>query len=259
MRKIRRLVQCLVAGTVVAFPISVVLTADAESVPQVIQVLKVNGKARYSSDNTTWHSLKKGDVIQPAALIQTAEKSTVDLQLCEQGAAQTSIDAPNGSIRTPDELRANTIRLFENSVLDISKVTVDRTNSGEVLETQLDLRSGRIMGGVRKSSTASKYEIKFLKGVAGVRDGVYLMNSSGELDVLYGTAIVVSEGADGSTPVKVVGANHQFDPGTGEVTEIRSPLPVEPMATTRKPAAAPAASPNPPQQGPGFGGALRKF
>ncbi len=233
--------------------------AGAEPVPQVIQVLRIKGQARYSSDNKTWHSLKKGEVLQSGTMIQTAEKSAVDLQLGDWGAAPTLIDVPNGSLRTPEELKANTVRLYENSVLDIGKLTSDRTGTGEVSETQLDLRAGQIMGGVRKSSTASRYEIKCLKGVAGVRGGVYLMNSSGELDVLYGMAIIALQAADGSTPVKMVAANQQFDPGTGLVTEIQTPLPIEPLATNPKPEVSPASPPSPPFQGAGLGGALRKF
>lgn len=248
----------LVAGAFVT-PLGLAVQAYAETVPQVVQVVQIKGQARYSSDNRTWHSLKKGDVLQAEVVIQTAGKSTLDLQLSDWGAAPTLIDAPNGSLRTPEELKANTVRLFENSVLDIGKLTSDRTGTGEVSETQLDLRAGRIMGGVRKSSVASRYEIKCLKGVAGVRGGVYLMNSSGELDVLYGMAIIALSVADGSTPAKMVAANHQFDPGTGLVTEIQTPLPIEPLAANPKPVTSPASPSTPPFQGAGLGGALRKF
>ena len=242
--------------------------AGAEPVPQVIQVLQVRGQARYSNDNKTWHSLKKGEVLQPGSMIQTAEKSTVDLQLGDPVAAPASIDGPNGVLRTPEELKANIVRLYENSVLDVGKLTSERSAAGEVSETQLELRAGKIMGGVRKSSTASLYEIKFLKGVAGIRGGVYLMNSSGEVNVLYGTAMIALEAADGSMPVKLVAANHQFDPGTGLVTEIRSPLPVEPLGANPRPAvaavapstpASPASPISPAFQGSGMGGSLRKF
>jgi len=93
-----------------------------------------------------------------------------------------------------------------------------------------------------------------------VRDGVYLMKSTGELDVLYGTTMIALEAADGSTSVKTVAANHQFDPGTGIVGEIHSPLPVEPLAMNPKPVRASAVPPtNPTFQGAGFGGSLRKF
>ena len=81
----------------------------------------------------------------------------------------------------------------------------------------------------------------------------------GKLDVLYGMALIALQVADGSTPVKMVSANHQFDPGTGLVTEIRSPLPVEPLVANPKPEASPASPSRPPFQGAGLGGALRKF
>lgn len=257
MRKIHHLGRGLIAIAVVILSFSVAMPAGAEEVQQVIQVVQVKGQARFSSDNKTWHSLKKGEILQPDALIQTAGKSSVDLQLGDQNVAPATIDAPNGLIRTPEELKANTIRLYENSVLDIGKLTSNRTDSGEVSDTQLDLRAGRMMGGVRKSSAASQYEIKFVNGVAGIREGVFVMKSSGQMDVLYGIAMVALEAADGSTPVKVVATNHQFDPATGLVTEISSSLPVE--SSNPKPGTTPAAPLVSPSPGTGMGGAMRKF
>jgi hypothetical protein len=255
MRKIHGLTWGLVAIAVVILPFGVAMPAGAEGIQQVVQVVQVKGQARFSNDNKTWHTLKKGEILQPDVMIQTAGKSMVDLQLGDQDAAPGPIDTPNGLIRTPEELKANTIRLYENSVLDIGKLTSNRSGTEEVSDTQLDLRAGRMMGGVRKSSSASRYEIKVLNGVAGVREGVFVMNSSGEVAVLYGMAIIALEAADGSTPVKIVGANHQFDPGTGLVTEMRSSMPVEP--SNPKPETTPAAPLVSPS--PGMGGALRKF
>lgn len=245
---------------VVVLPIGLAMPAGAEGIPQGIQVLQIKGQARFSNDKQTWHSLKKGEILQPGAMIQTAGKSTVDLQLSDRSSAPIPIDASKSLLRTLEESKANTIRLYENSVLDIGKLTVDRTDAGEVSDTQLDLSAGRMMGAVRRSSSASRYEIKFLNGVAGVREGIFVMNSSGEMDVLNGTAIIALEAADGSTPVKIVAANHQYDPGTGLVTEIRSSsssMPIEP--SNAKPAAMPAAPLVAPNPGTGMGGSLRKF
>ncbi len=254
MRKSRQLALGLVGTAVVFLSFGLAMTAGAEAVPQVIQVLQVKGQARYSSDDKTWHPLKKGEILQPGVMIQTAGKSTVDLQLGDQNAAPIPMDAAKSLLQTLEELKVNTIRLYENSVLDIGKLTSNRTDTGEVTDTQLDLSVGHMMGGVRKSSSASRYEIKFRNGVAGVREGIFVMKSSGEVDVFYGMAVIALEAADGSTPVKTVTANQQFDPGTGLVTEMRS-QPVEPsnpkLGTSP---AAPLVLPS-----PGMGGSLRKF
>jgi len=258
MRRIHFVAPWFAAVFVIALFFGVPCQAKAEGVPQVVRVLQVKGHARCSTDNKTWQPLKKDDVLPPGVMIQTAPKSAVDLQLGDENAAPTSIDSPNGGIATPEELKANTIRVYENSVLTVGALASVR--AGETSETQLDLRTGRIMGAVRKTATASRYEIKFSKGVAGIRNGVYLLNSSGLLDVLYGTALVALESADGS-PVKMVTANQQFDPGTGAVQEIRNPLPIEPLGptpTNSSPSPAPAKPPQP-FQGQGMGGSLRKF
>ncbi len=259
MRRICYFIGRLTIAAIIILPFGLTAPVNAETVPQAVQVLRVKGHARYSVDNKTWQPLKKGDVLPPTVMIQTAAKSTVDIQPGDENAAPTSIDADSGSIRAPDELKANTIRVYENSVLDIAKLTSDRANAAEVSETQLDLRAGRMMGAVRKSPNASRYEIKFLNGVAGVRDGVYILSSSGSLDVLYGTTIVVLEAADGSSPAKIVTANHQFDPATGVVAEIHSPLPVESPETNSGEAASARPVAPVPFQGPGMGGSLRKF
>jgi hypothetical protein len=253
MRKLSPSIGQLVIAAIILMPFAVTPSLCAETVPQVIQVLRVKGHARFSTDNKTWQPLKKGEVLPPGVLIQTGERATVDLQPGDEGAAPTSIDSANGGVRPTGELTADTIRLYENSVLEITKLMADRTDAGRISETQLDLRNGRLLGAVRKSSAASRYEIKFSRGVAGVRDGTYILNASGALDVLYGTTFVAMEAADG---VKIVTANHQFDPATGLVSDIQSPLPVEPSDEKPKAYGPVAAKPF---QGAGMGGALRKF
>lgn len=255
MRRISLSIGQLAVAAIILTPFAFARPVCAETVPQVVQVLRVKGHARFSTDNKTWNPLKKGQVLPPGVLIQTGERATVDLQPGDEGAAPTSIDSANGGVRPTAELTADTIRLYENSVLDITKLMADRTDAGRVSETQLDLRSGRLMGAVRKSSAASRYEIKFSSGVAGVRDGTYILNASGALDVLYGTTIIAMEAAD----AKIVTANHQFDPATGLVSEIQSPLPVEPSDEKPKEQSASGPVAATPYHGAGLGGALRKF
>jgi hypothetical protein len=67
----------------------------------------------------------------------------------------------------------NVVRLMENTLLGIDRLTSLQTGAEEVTDTELNLRGGRILGNVKKLSTASKYEIKLPSGVAGIRGTFY--------------------------------------------------------------------------------------
>jgi hypothetical protein len=74
--------------------------------------------------------------------------------------------------------------------LAIDKLTAEDTGTDMVTETQLDLRAGRITGSVKKLSAASRYEIKFPTGVAGIRGTLYSITSGGVVQVGLGSVVV---------------------------------------------------------------------
>jgi hypothetical protein len=171
--------------------------AGAESIPQVVQVVKVEGNAQYSTDGHTWQTLHQGDILKPGAVIRTAEKSIVDVVLGEEGTAGGNFKGPNllnmpnagggggagaggggggGAGGASDTEKANIVRIFQSTVLGVDKLTVERTGVDEVSDTQLDLRAGQIMANVKKLSAQSKYEIKVPNGVAGIR-GSWVLGS----------------------------------------------------------------------------------
>ena len=61
----------------------------------------------------------------------------------------------------------NIVRLWENTLMGVDKLTEMHTGADVVTETQLDLKAGHITGSVKKMSAASKYEVKMPNGVAG--------------------------------------------------------------------------------------------
>lgn len=109
---------------------------------------------------------------------------------------------------------------MENSYLGIDKLLVENTGTDMMAETQLDLRAGQIMGNVKKLSASSKYEIKIPNGVAGIRGTTYLISSSGVVEVLSGSVLIVIVAADGTMNQYVVTAGNSFDPSTGLITPI---------------------------------------
>ena len=64
-------------------------------------------------------------------------------------------------------------------------------------------------------SAASRYEVKIPNGVAGIRGTFYWLSSSGVVNVVTGSVIVVTVGANGKVTEKVVTAGFSYYPLTG--------------------------------------------
>lgn len=187
-------------------------------------VLRVSGDARYSTGDNQWHTLREGDIVQPGTVLQTASKSSVDIVLYNEfvslgqqalGGAPTSLNFHPGG-----EATVNVVRLYENTVLGVDKLSSMQTGADKVTETQLDLRAGKIFGSVKKMFGASKYEIKYPNGVAGVRGTVYFMEASGNVSVYSGSVVEAFTGPNGTTSTETVGQGFKFDPTTGQLTNI---------------------------------------
>jgi hypothetical protein len=209
---IQKTVVCALA---LAFAFSVV----AETKQVTAKVTRIKGSARFSTDNNTWQALKVGHTLASGAVIQTAANSYVDLLL---GQEPPIVRAPRvGEYLTYSPLgEEDTLRIYEDSVLALDKLTSTKTGADVVKETQLDLRSGTVFGKVRKLSSASKYEVKLPSGVAGIRGTIYTINAQGVLSVLTGSVVLAYVGPDGSVITQVVNAGWQFDPRTGQLTPI---------------------------------------
>lgn len=229
MRTIHSSFQRLMAGAVAMVVIGLATQAMADTSSQVVaKVIRVKGLARFSTDNKTWQTVKLGDIINPGSVLQTSDKAIVDLLLGQRSAGIPTTLSGGGSsssamLYSPEEATANVVRVFESSVLGIDKLISQQTGADTVEDTQLDLRAGRILGNVKKLSAASKYEVKIPNGVAGIRGTVYMISSSGVVDVLAGSVVIAVVGADGTVVTKVVSSWHHYDPMTGLLTEIAPP------------------------------------
>jgi hypothetical protein len=238
MKKTDKFARKALAGMVALGMVVAAARAGAESIPQVVQVVKVEGSAQYSTDGKTWQTLHQGDVLKSGAVIRTAERSLVDVTLGEPEASGSAITGP-GLLNMPagggagvgaggggggggasDTETANIVRIFESTVLGVDKLTLDRTGVDEVSETQLDLRAGQIMGNVKKLSAQSKYEIKLPNGVAGIRGSKYVWSSSGVGGTLDGDVRVAWVGGNGAVQIFDVPSKQKFDSGTGQVVTI---------------------------------------
>ena len=90
--------------------------------------------------------------------------------------------------------------------MGLDKLTLTDTGADTVVEVQLNLPEGTILGNVGKLSAASKYEVKVPNGVAGIRGTRYRISSTGYTVVLDGTVVFVYVPPQGQpTPYTLVG------------------------------------------------------
>lgn len=180
-------------------------------------VVRLKGAARYSNGDNVWQPIKAGTMLKSGSLIQTAAKSYVDIVLGEVTGTSHRAVAGN-QISYQPKAEQDVVRINEDTVLALDKLTVMDTGADQVTETQLDLRSGKVFGTVKKLSAASRYEIKLPNGVAGVRGTIYTISSDGVGQVLVGSVVISWIAPDGSPMTQTVNSGFQFDARTGLVT-----------------------------------------
>src|SRR5262249_59396006 len=92
-------------------------------------------------------------------------------------ASSASAASSGGASYKPNALQ-NTVRILDNSQLGVDKLTITQTGGPDVVtDTQLDLKAGRVMGNVKKMSSASRYEVKLPNGVAAILAPSYSLTS----------------------------------------------------------------------------------
>lgn len=199
---------------------ALVASAAAQQMAQgTAKVVRIKGSARYATANNVWQPLKVGDVLQPGTIVQTAEKSRVDIVLGDPE-AKPSETVWGEMLSYQPVAEQNFIRLWENTVLSIDKLVAANTGTDMITETQLDLKTGRLFGTVKKVSAASKYEVKIPNGVAGVRGTIYTISSDGIIQVLVGSVVVAYVDGSGNVVTQVVIGGQQFDTRTGQISPI---------------------------------------
>lgn len=161
------------------------------------KVVGVQGTAEYSMDGATWTALKRGEFLREGAVIRTTGASGADLDL-----------GRNGSV----------LRVMPDSTVAFAALTYEETGVETVVNTQIELRAGRVLGNVQKLASTSKYEVRAPKAVATIRGTRYDMSADGRLLVAEGSVVVVAYREDGSTVTRVVNANEVFSPVSGLVT-----------------------------------------
>jgi FecR protein len=224
MRQIRNYVLGLVSCLLVVTSASRV---SAQATDGIAKVVAIGGDARYFvAGDSTPHALKVGMILQPGITIQTASGSLnyVDLVLNNAHASAPASPSASDVAHYQPKAEQDGIRIFDNTVLAVDKLSRTQTGADVVTDTELDLKAGSILGTVKKLSPASKYEVKIPNGVAGIRGTIYFLSASGILRVVSGSVVVAYVGSGGNVITQVVNAGEQFDTNTGLVTPISTPV-----------------------------------
>ena len=161
------------------------------------KVVAVQGAAEISSDGATWTALRRGESLREGVVIRTTGTAAADLDLGRNGSR---------------------LRVMPNSTVALSALSYEDTGLETIVNTQIDLRQGRVLGQVHKLSSASKYEVKSAKAVSTIRGTRYDISSEGKVVVAEGAVVVVAFREDGSTVTRVVNANETFTAVSGVVT-----------------------------------------
>ena len=228
-----KLIRPLITGLVVcSIALAMVTSLAAQTAQQgIAKIVNIKGSARFMSvGSTAWQPLKIGTILKAGTIVQTAADSFVDVVLNNADAYEAPLSpamttaASSGAGSYQPKAEQDAIRIYENTVLGVEKLTVNQTGADTVTETQLDLKHGKIFGTVKKLAAASKYEVKIPNGVAGIRGTIYFISADGILSVISGSVVLAYIGSDSNPVTQVVTAGQQFDSRTGKLTAIPSSL-----------------------------------
>jgi hypothetical protein len=206
--------------------LGVALSAGAQVVVGKAKVVRIKGEARYTTGGNVWQPLKVGAIVKPGTLIQTSmdRGSYVDLVFDDSASGITPVAFNPSAPAAPPGYKAateqNALRIFENTVLGVDKLTSEQTGADVVTDTQLDLRAGHIFGSVKKMSPASRYEIKLPQGVAGIRGTLYELWANGDCLVLAGSVVVAQVKGDGTTSTSEVKEYFKFNAASGQLVPL---------------------------------------
>ncbi len=217
-----RQIQTFVLGLVSVFTLACV-SVSAQTADGIAKVVAKSGDARYFvAGDSTPHDVKVGMILKPGVTIQTASGmgNYVDIVLNNASASAPAAASPSQVAHWTPKAEQDGIRIFENTILAVDKLTKTQTGADVVTDTEMDLKAGSILGTVKKLTPTSKYEVKIPNGVAGIRGTIYFLSASGILRVISGSVVVAYVGPGGNVITQVVNAGEQFDTNTGLVTPI---------------------------------------
>ena len=218
MRQIRTFVIGLASVVTLAC-----VSVSAQTSEGIAKVVAKMGDARYFvAGDSTPHDIKVGMILKPGVTIQTASGmgNYVDIVLNNASAVAPPSPSASDIAHFQPKVDQDGIRITENTILAVDKLSRTSTGADVVTDTEMDLKAGAIIGTVKKLTPTSKYEVKIPNGVAGIRGTIFWLSASGILRVLDGSVVIAYVGSGGNVITQIVNFGEQFDINTGLVTPI---------------------------------------
>jgi hypothetical protein len=241
MKKIQTLLQLVLCSAIVGTAFQAMAQPAR---PCHATVVRVQGDVSYSLGDSNWHPLVSGKYLPPGASIRTGDNGVVDVVLgiaVDFPQAETTPSrigmAPDSPVRGMMSYKPtaeqNAIRLTENSLLTIDKLTTTDTGADTVSDTELDLKQGALYASVKKLSAAAQYFVKTPTGIVGVRGTQFsiALNNNGSIKSLAVFKTTNDDGLilsltlpSGSTQTLLIGQGQMFDSGSSQPVSVPSAL-----------------------------------
>jgi hypothetical protein len=155
----------IVGVTLAAWPAS---AAEKKLGKAIVRAIRGNNAQWFTQkEPDKKQKLQVGSTIRQGIYIETGKKTTVDLFL-----------GANGPV----------VRITPNTTMGFDRLTYTKTDIETIIDTGLNLKSGRIQGNVKKLAEASKYEVETPFGVAGIRGTEYDISANGLMRIITGLA-----------------------------------------------------------------------
>ena len=166
-------------------------------------VKAVHGTVDYQINDGQWMSVKPFMTLAAGAIIRTGPESYADVSVNGQSSA---------------------VRIDAESKLEIASMFYVGSQREGDKETLLDLKTGSILGNVKKITANSRYEIKTPHGVAGIRGTDFqvtvVLRPDGNYQVTFTSVtgqVIVSAVVAGATVVRILNTGESWTPGDGDV------------------------------------------
>src|ERR1700683_2412221 len=136
--------RILIATAVCAVLCALATTALAQTTKQgIATIVRIQGEARYSLGDGSWHPLVVGKILSAGAVIQTGHDSYVDMVLGKSVEMPQAAPVPDRISPAPDSnlrgmidykpsVQQNMVRLTTDCTLAIDKLTVSDTGLDHV-------------------------------------------------------------------------------------------------------------------------------
>ena len=144
MKETRSLLNSLIACGVA---LAMASTLAAQSADQsAAKVVRLKGGARYKIGNSEWQPLKLGDVLRTGTVDSNRGQIAGWILLMGEASAPVARPVPSEMLSYQPTAEQNMVRVWENTLMGVDKLTGMNTGADVVTETQLDLKAGHITG-----------------------------------------------------------------------------------------------------------------